>query len=185
MRPYYPGNRALCRRREHPFPLDNVVRFDTMYVETGRFLRQTMRDIQIAGGRIEVRDFATPPTIAGLPEKLVFNCTGLGARDLFGDQELASGARPARDPAAAARGALRAAAEAPGYMFPRADGIILGGTFERDVWDRQSRPGDDRAASSRRHQALLRRIPLHRLNSLRRASNLVVMNYQAPRATGT
>ena len=22
-----------------------------------------------------------------------------------------------------------------GYMFPRADGILLGGTFERDVWN--------------------------------------------------
>ena len=23
----------------------------------------------------------------------------------------------------------------PGYMFPRPDGIILGGTFELDLWD--------------------------------------------------
>jgi len=59
-----------------------------MYVETGHFLRQTMRDISIAGGKFEVREFATPQAIAGLSEKLVFNCTGLGSRDLFGDQEL-------------------------------------------------------------------------------------------------
>jgi glycine/D-amino acid oxidase-like deaminating enzyme len=63
----------------------------------------------------------------------VFNCTGLGARDLFGDQEL----RPARgqlvillpqpevDYAFTGR---------PGYMFPRPDGIVLGGTFELDNW---------------------------------------------------
>ena len=27
-----------------------------------------------------------------------------------------------------------------GYMFPRADGILLGGTFERDVWDPAPQP---------------------------------------------
>jgi glycine/D-amino acid oxidase-like deaminating enzyme len=28
----------------------------------------------------------------------------------------------------------------PGYMFPRADGIILGGTFELDQWDVTPQP---------------------------------------------
>ena len=27
-----------------------------------------------------------------------------------------------------------------GYMFPRADGILLGGTFERGVWDADTEP---------------------------------------------
>ena len=27
-------------------------------------------------------------------------------------------------------------------MFPRADGILLGGTFERDVWDTTPVPAD-------------------------------------------
>jgi glycine/D-amino acid oxidase-like deaminating enzyme len=27
-----------------------------------------------------------------------------------------------------------------GYMFPRADGILLGGTFERDVWETSPEP---------------------------------------------
>jgi D-amino-acid oxidase len=133
MDPYYPATRTLTRA-EHPFPLDTVVRFETMYVETGHFLRQTIRDIQIAGGKFEVRDFATPQAIAGLSEKLVFNCTGLGSRDLFGDQEL----RPLRGqlaillPQPEVRYAISGG---PGYMFPRADGIILGGTAERDVFD--------------------------------------------------
>src|SRR3954469_15862307 len=82
-----PVNRMLSRS-EHPFPLDTVRRYDTMYVETGRYLRQMTRDVQVAGGRIEVRKFATPDEIAALPEALVFNCTGLGSRDLFGDQLL-------------------------------------------------------------------------------------------------
>jgi glycine/D-amino acid oxidase-like deaminating enzyme len=138
MDPYYPATRTLSTE-EHPFPLDKVVRFETMYVETGKFLRQTIRDIQIAGGKFDVRSFAAPQDIARLPEKLVFNCTGLGSRDLFGDQEL----RPLKGqlaillPQPEVQYALSGG---PGYMFPRADGIILGGTAERDVWDASPDP---------------------------------------------
>ena len=149
--PYYPNSRKLIDG-QHPFPVADVISFDTMYVETGRFLRQMMRDIHVAGGRIEVREFADPTAIAALPEKLVFNCTGLGARQLFGDQEL----QPVRGqlaillPQPEVRYAF--AGEA-GYMFPRADGILLGGTFERDVWDATPDPADI-ARIVRSHQQL-------------------------------
>jgi glycine/D-amino acid oxidase-like deaminating enzyme len=81
-----------------------------------------------------VRRFATPADIATLPENLVFNCTGLGSRDLFGDQDL----HPIRGQLAILepQPEVRYAAQGQfGYMFPRPDGILLGGTFERDVWD--------------------------------------------------
>ena len=135
----------------HPFPVDRLVRYETLYVETGRFLRQMMRDVQIAGGRFEVRRFASPAEIAALPERLVFNCTGLGARELFGDAEL----RPARGqlavllPQPEVRYAFTGRA---GYMFPRADGILLGGTFELDEWSTEPEPAAiaDILASHRR-----------------------------------
>jgi len=133
-----PVNRVLAAG-EHPFPVASVYRFDTLYVETGRFLRQMMRDVQIAGGRIAVRSFATPADIAALPERLVFNCTGLGARELFGD----TGLRPVRGqlaillPQPEVRYAFVGEA---GYMFPRADGILLGGTFEYDEWSTTPEP---------------------------------------------
>ena len=135
-----PINRSLTTT-EHPFPLDNVVRYDTMYIETGRYLRQMVRDVHIAGGKIEVRKFAAPADIAALPEALVFNCTGLGSRDLFGDQEL----QPIRGQLAILEpqpNVRYAALGQFGYMFPRADGILLGGTFERDVWDPTPQPED-------------------------------------------
>ena len=93
-----------------------------------------LRDIQIAGGKIEVRKVATPADIAALPESLVFNCTGLGSRELFGDQDLhpARGQLAILEPQPEVRYAFTGSA---GYMFPRADGIILGGTFELDQWD--------------------------------------------------
>ena len=119
---------------DHPFPLENVVRYRTMYVETPRFLRQLTADLLMAGGKIRLRKFATPGNLADLPEELVFNCTGIGARDLFGDLDL----HPVRGQLAVLQPQseiLYAAAGRWGYMFPRADGILLGGTFERDVWD--------------------------------------------------
>jgi len=129
---YHPNSRSLAPA-EHPFPVETVSRFDTMYVETGRFLRGLQHDVQVGGGRLAIRRFASPADIAALPEKLVFNCTGLGARALFGDAELGP-----------VRGQLAILLPQPevtyaftgraGYMFPRPDGIILGGSFERDQW---------------------------------------------------
>jgi D-amino-acid oxidase len=137
--PTFPPNNRLLRPDEHPFPVAAIARYDTLYVEVGRYLRQMIRDVELAGGRISIRDFATPADIAGLPERLVFNCTGLGARALFDDQLL----RPAR-------GQLAILLPQPeigyaytgqaGYMFPRADGILLGGTFELDQWDATPQP---------------------------------------------
>jgi D-amino-acid oxidase len=133
-----PVNRVLSQT-EHPFPLQNVLRYDTIYVETGRYLRQMLRDVQIAGGKIEVRKFATPADIQALPESLVLNCTGLGSRDLFGDQDLhpARGQLAILEPQPEVQYALTGG---PGYMFPRPDGIILGGTFEVDQWDTTPEP---------------------------------------------
>jgi glycine/D-amino acid oxidase-like deaminating enzyme len=98
-----------------------------------------MRDIHIAGGRIAVRSFSTPADLAALPERLVFNCTGLGARA----GRSASSSNRARGqlaillPQPEVRYAFTGQA---GYMFPRADGIILGGTFELDQWSTEPEP---------------------------------------------
>jgi glycine/D-amino acid oxidase-like deaminating enzyme len=140
---YFPPVNRVLSQAEHPFPLQNVIRYDTMYVETGRYLRQMMRDVQLAGGKIAVRRFATPADIAALPEALVFNCTGLGSRELFGDQDLhpARGQLVILEPQPEIRYALTGG---PGYMFPRPDGILLGGTFELDQWDPTPQP--DRVA---------------------------------------
>jgi D-amino-acid oxidase len=152
--PTFPPVNRMLSADEHPFPVDSLFRYDTLYVETGRYLRQMTRDVQVAGGRIAVRRFATPADIAALPERLVFNCTGLGARDLFGDAEL----RPARGqlavllPQPEVRYAFTGEA---GYMFPRADGILIGGTFELDEWQTEPEP-ETIARIIESHQRLFR-----------------------------
>ena len=138
--PYRPDNHALSPD-EHPFPVDRLARYSTMYVETGRFLRELAEDIQIAGGRIVVRRFSQPADVAVLSEKLVFNCTGLGAGALFGDTSLypIRGQLAILIPQPEVNYAFNGSA---GYMFPRADGILLGGTYERHVADATPQPDD-------------------------------------------
>lgn len=138
--PRFPG-RVRLGPDEHPFALDNVVRYETMYVETGRFLERLLRDIRLAGGKIERRSFNSPAEITALPERLVFNCTGLGAAKLFGDPELV----PVRGQLAVLipQPEVRYAYAFPaGYMFPRGDGILLGGTYERGEYIAEPQPQD-------------------------------------------
>jgi D-amino-acid oxidase len=115
-----------------------VSRYQTMYVEVGRFLRYLTAEFVAAGGRIVVRRFASPQEVAALPERLAVNCTGLGSHHLFGDAQLGP-----------KRGQLAVLLPQPeidyaymlgGYMFPRADGILLGGTFEQGEWDAVTTP---------------------------------------------
>lgn len=103
-----------------------------MLIEPPVYLDALLRDFYIAGGRLVVREFHSREEVMRLPEPVIFNCTGLGARALFGDEKL----RPVR-------GQLEVLLPQPeidycylssGYMFPRRDGIILGGTWDHDDW---------------------------------------------------
>ena len=42
----------------------------------------------MAGGKIVVKELRTREEVSQLPEPVLFNCTGLGARMLFGDMNL-------------------------------------------------------------------------------------------------
>lgn len=137
--PNFPPAARQLRPDEHPFPVERLWRYDTLYVETGRYLRQMLRDFTGEGGRIAIRSFAAPAEIGELPETLVFNCTGLGSHSLFGDTELIP-----------IRGQLAMLVPQPeidyaftgeaGYMFPRPDGIVLGGSYERGKWEAEVQP---------------------------------------------
>ena len=137
---YQPNFRVLGTS-EHPFPVDNVITFDTMYVETPRFMAWLTEEVLKAGGTIRMRRFESLADAATLPERLVFNCTGIGARALVGDEDLTPvrGQLAVLEPQHEVRYAF---AGTPGYMFPRGDGILLGGTFERGEWDATPQPED-------------------------------------------
>lgn len=120
---------------EHLFPARYVRRFHSMLIEPATYLETLLGEVRAAGGRIAIRHFGAAEEVLQLPHERVFNCSGLGARELFRDEELM--------PVKGQLSVLMPQPEihynliAPGnfYMFPRSDGIVLGGTFERDQWD--------------------------------------------------
>lgn len=103
-------------------------------VETPRYLDELMAEVARRGGAFQWRELGDLASAAG---DLVVNCTGLGARDLCGDTDLApvrgivvhtrprAGARP--------RAIVREADLA--YVLPRPDVCVLGGTAEPGVED--------------------------------------------------
>jgi glycine/D-amino acid oxidase-like deaminating enzyme len=128
----YPGSRRL-RQNEHPFPARDAWYSFSMLVEPPVYLNALMRDFRLAGGRVVVRELRTVEEVTALPEPAVVNCTGLGARLLFDDREMTP-----------IKGQLTILLPQPEvdyvtlkgdlYMFPRKDGILLGGTHERGNW---------------------------------------------------
>jgi len=132
IRDLYPEMRDL-RKDEHPFPARYARRFTTMLVEPPIYLNAMLREVRLAGGRIVVRELGGRDEVRALAEPVVVNCTGLGAKALFGDDELepVKGQltvllpQPEVDYIVIAEGL---------YMIPRRDGILRGGTFEHGVW---------------------------------------------------
>ncbi len=124
---------------EHPFPTRYARRVATMFIEPPRYLRALLRDFRIAGGRVVVGEIADRGQLAALPEPIIVNCTGLGAKTLFDDDALTPikgqlvVLRPQPGIDYLSIGGGRFSTGGSQYMFPRADGILLGGTFERGV----------------------------------------------------
>ena len=139
----YPEFRALGGD-EHPFPAPYARHFDTMFIEPPVYLQAVMQDYYAAGGSIVVREFSDSGELLSLEEPVIVNCSGLGSRALFGDDDLVP-----------VKGQLTVLMPQAGinylmiyqgiYMFPRADGVLLGGTFQRNV----STPEPDEGESER------------------------------------
>lgn len=128
----FPDTRALPPG-SHPFPSRHARQFTTMMIEPPVYLGAVLRDFRLAGGQVRIRDFRSLDEVASLPERRVVNCTGIGARDLVGDEELTplKGQLTILLP----QPEIRYIALNSGlYMMPRADGILLGGTRELGEW---------------------------------------------------
>ena len=127
---------------EHPFPTKYALRSPQIRIEPNIYLDNLVRDFQLWGGRIVIRKFESPRELAALREPIVINCTGLGAKDLFGDQELMplKGQLTVLPPQPEVNYHTNGGVPpVPGaslgiHMMARNDGIILGGTSQRGVW---------------------------------------------------
>ncbi|RDV24152.1 FAD-binding oxidoreductase [Alteromonas aestuariivivens] len=127
---------------EHPFASEYCTASATMLVETPIFLKRLIADVRRAGGQFVIRDFRDQEDIAALSEPVVFNCTGLGSRTLFGDTGImpAKGQLVILPPDPAVDYLAVGGSDKPLYMFSRGDCMILGGTFKPGDWSTEPEP---------------------------------------------
>ena len=112
---------------EHPFPSRYAIWHRRMRIEPSIYLDALVRDFQRFRGRLVIRAFDMPRDLAALDESVIVNCTGLGARTLFGDDTMFP-----------VKGQLTVLIPQPEVNYscramPRSDGIALGTTQERGV----------------------------------------------------
>ena len=141
----YRTGRIIHGPGEHPFPSTYATSQPSIRIEPSIYLDALMSDVRLFGGRIVIRKFDTPRDLAALDEPLVVNCSGLGSKALFDDQELVpvkgqlTVLVPQPEVNYATLGGLPGRVRDDGegfpiHMQPRQDGIVLGGTSERGVW---------------------------------------------------
>ncbi len=75
-------------KKEHPFNAEYVTRRSNLIFNIPTYLRHHLNDFVMYGGKIKIMEIKKPEDIDALPEKVVVNCMGLGAKHVFNDEEL-------------------------------------------------------------------------------------------------
>jgi len=140
---HFPGGRKLYngflehRDAKGYFGYAEVDEVVTMMIETPVYLNALLEDFYLAGGNTVIKTFKSAHDFKSLHEKIIMNCTGLGSGKLFNDTEIIP-----------VKGQLTILLPQPEitysyvahmkdnllYMFPRKDGIVLGGTYDKGNW---------------------------------------------------
>jgi glycine/D-amino acid oxidase-like deaminating enzyme len=121
---------------EHNLPAKYATRRSTIRIEPSIYLDALLQDFVQFGGRVVIRRFDAPRDLLALSESLIVNCSGLGARTLFGDETMMP-----------VKGQLILLVPQPEVNYscramPRSDGIALGSTQERGVWTLEPNPDE-------------------------------------------
>lgn len=150
-----PQGKAL-QPGEHPFRQLQARRFTQLVFNIPAYQRLLLDDFARDGGELVQREFRTPRDLARLPEALVANCTGDGARTLLGDASLTpvrgQTARlipqPEVDYAVIYRGHNVVA-------LPRRDGLLVAAMGEHDFGNADLRPDREHSEDAVRRLAAL------------------------------
>jgi D-amino-acid oxidase len=123
-----PPAQALARMpfENHTYP--GFV-YQTLLIEPPIFLPRLDADLRQKGVQFVPRTFADANDIvSNLPQSMIVNCTGLGSRTLWND----SAVRPIKGQLAILQPqpALQYLYGQDGYMFPRSDAVVIGGSYE-------------------------------------------------------
>ena len=105
--------------------------YQTLLIEPPIFLPRLQADLNTRGVAFVQKKFAGKPDVLALTENIIVNCTGLGAMTLFNDTKMV----PKKGQLAMlpAQPNLQYLYGENGYMFPRADHLVIGGTYEKGV----------------------------------------------------
>lgn len=82
-----PGGETLAPA-DNPFPAPHVRRSSNMQFNIASYGHTLMGEFHAMGGKMVAREFRAPSEFTQLKEKVVINCTGYGARDLWKDESL-------------------------------------------------------------------------------------------------
>ena len=108
--------------------------YQTLLIEPPIFLARLEQDLLTRGVSFINRKFVSRSDVLGsLTQNIIVNCTGLGALTLWSDPKVV----PIKGQLAmlTAQPALKYLYGQDGYMFPRSDHVVIGGTFEVGVND--------------------------------------------------
>jgi len=135
-----PGrDREVLGPGEHPFPTKYAVRVSNLAIEPSIYMDKLVSDFVLFGGKIVIRKFDNPRDLMSLPESVIVNCTGLGSKTIFNDNELVpikgqfTICVPQTEVNYRLTGKLAGSATVAS-INPRSDGILVGNLGERGNW---------------------------------------------------
>jgi glycine/D-amino acid oxidase-like deaminating enzyme len=110
--------------------------YSTLLVEPPIFLPKLISDLHQRKVPRHVEIFATMNDVLSYPlitQKIIVNCTGLGAREICNDRKV----HPVKGQLAMLppQPNLNYLFCSPGYLFPREDAVVVGGTEETSFKD--------------------------------------------------
>jgi D-amino-acid oxidase len=113
--------------------------YRTLLIEAPIYLARLLDEVRRAGATVERRSFSDPIELTRLPEAAVVNSLGFGAGPLLADATVV----PIRGQLVHLRPQpLPYLLDHPaGYLVPRSDALVVGGSFEEGVSDARAEPG--------------------------------------------
>jgi hypothetical protein len=115
-----------------------------MQIDPAVLLRRLVQDYQLAGGKFVIREFKDRADVLSLHESLIFNCSGLGAAQLFNDNGLvpAKGQLAFLPPDTAVDYMTFGGGQGMLHMFPRSDVLLIGGIFKLNDYTMHVEPDE-------------------------------------------
>jgi D-amino-acid oxidase len=108
-------------------------KYSTLLVEPPIFLKKLQRELQKRGVKFVKTEFFAEAHVRDLPQDIIINCTGAGSHAIWPDTNLT----PIKGQLVLlpAQPRLRYLFSGSGYVFPRADCTVIGGTEETSFTD--------------------------------------------------